>query len=33
MKEIIKPIHIGFMRMITLNFKLWFKPTEVGWRK
>ncbi len=30
-KQIIKPIYVGLMRMITLNFKLWGKPTELGW--
>ncbi len=28
-----KAIPIGFMRLITLNFKLWFKPTSLGWRR
>ena len=33
MKEIFKPIYIGFMRMITLNFELWFKPSNLGWKR
>ena len=28
-----QPIYIGFMRLITLNFKLMAKPTELGWKK
>ena len=27
------PIYVGIMRMITLNFKLWCKPTEMGWKR
>lgn len=26
-------VYIGFMRLVTLNFKLWCKPTELGWRR
>jgi hypothetical protein len=26
-------VFIGFMRMITLNFKLFGKPACLGWRK
>ena len=28
-----KTIYIGFMRMITFNFKLLCKPVELGWRR
>ena len=28
-----KTIYIGFMRLITLNFKLWGKPTKEGWKR
>ncbi len=28
-----KAVYIGFMRMITLNFKLFCKPTKEGWRR
>ncbi len=28
-----KPLFIGFMRMMTLNFNLWCKPTDMGWKK
>ena len=31
-KIIVYPIWVGFMRMITLNFKLWRKPVELGWQ-
>ena len=30
-QNVLKTIYIGFMRMISLNFKLWCKPTELGW--
>lgn len=26
-------VYVGFMRMITLNFKLFCKPVELGWRR
>ena len=26
-------IYIGFMRLITLNFRKWGKSTEEGWRR
>jgi hypothetical protein len=29
----LEPLFIGFMRMITLNIKLFCKPTQLGWRK
>jgi len=29
--QTIKQIYVGFMRLITLNFKKWCKPTEEGW--
>lgn len=25
--------YVGLMRMITLNFRLWGKPTKLGWRR
>lgn len=28
-----KSIYIGFMRLITLNFRLWCKPTNLGWKR
>lgn len=28
-----KAVPIGFMRLITLNFKLWGRPTKEGWRR
>lgn len=31
-KQDLHIIFIGFMRLITLNFKLWCKPTEKGWK-
>lgn len=31
-EQIVKPIYVGFMRVVTLNFKLWCKPTGLGWR-
>ena len=27
-----KALPIGFMRLLTLNFKLFGKPTKKGWR-
>ena len=27
-----KTIYVGFMRMITFNYKLFCKPVEMGWR-
>ena len=32
-KADIKTVYIGFMRMITLNFKLFGKPTQKGWKR
>ena len=32
-KELFEPIYVGFMRMITLNFSLWCRPTRDGWRR
>jgi len=26
-------IYIGFMRMITFNWNMFWKPTEMGWKK
>ena len=28
-----KALPIGFMRLITLNFRLWGKPTKEGWKR
>ena len=28
-----RAIYVGFMRLITLNFRLFCKPTELGWRR
>jgi len=33
LKELVTPLYTGFMRFITLNVKLWFKPVELGWRR
>lgn len=33
MKLIWRPVYVGIMRMITFNFKLWYKPTNFGWRR
>jgi hypothetical protein len=30
--DVLKPIYIGFMRIVTLNFKLFGKETKLGWK-
>lgn len=32
-KNTMKVIYVGVMRIITFNFKLFCKPTELGWRR
>jgi hypothetical protein len=31
--DMMETIIVGFMRLITLNYPLWGKPTNLGWRK
>lgn len=33
MNEVFNRLYIGFMRVITLNFQLWCKPTHLGWKR
>jgi len=33
LKKLFKQVGVGFMRVITLNFNLWFKETELGWKR